>query len=257
MADAESDVNWYIVQRLLTVIPVWFLISVMSFSLIHLSPANPAQLLLGGPDVPHSDVVRLTHQLGLDQPLPVQYGIWLRNALTGNWGYSYFLHAPVLPTLIQAALVTVGIATLGLIIALIIGVTTGVLSAARPGSVVDIASAALATAGLSIPEFWLAIILILVFAVHWQIFPVADFVSLTDSPGGWLKHIFLPAFTIGFVQSAVISRIVRSSVLDTMREQYILTARAKGVRPIMVLCKHALRSSLLPVLTVLGIVVRS
>src|SRR5579859_275360 len=247
----------YIVRRLLTIIPVWFLISVLSFSLIHLSPASPAQLILGGRGVPHSDVVRLTHQLGLDQPLPVQYGIWMKNAMTGDWGYSYFLHAPVLPTLIQHATVTIGIATLGLIIALVIGVTTGVISAARPGSVVDIATAGISTLGMSIPEFWLAITLILLFAVHWQIFPVSGFVSFSDSPAQWLMHIFLPAFTIGFVQSAVISRIVRSSVLDTMREQYILTARAKGVRPIMVLCKHALRSSLLPVLTVLGIVVRS
>ncbi|MDQ2742380.1 MAG: ABC transporter permease [Chloroflexota bacterium] len=245
----------FIAQRFLAMIPVWLLLSVMSFSLIHLSPANPALLLLGGPEVPHSDVVRLTHQLGLDQPLPVQYVLWMKSMLRGDWGYSYFLHESVLPLLFQRATVTVGIAALGLIIALVIGITTGIISAARPGSIVDIAMAGLSTLGLSIPEFWLAIILILLFAVHFPLFPVAGFVSFSSSPTDWFLHIFLPGFTIGFVQSAVISRIVRSSVLDTLRQPYIQTARAKGVGRTAILFKHALRSSLLPVLTVLGIVV--
>jgi peptide/nickel transport system permease protein len=241
-------------HRLLTMIPVWFLISIMSFSLIHLSPASPAQLLLGGAEVPQADVVRLNHQLGLDQPLPLQYGIWLKNALHGDWGYSYFLHAPVLPTLLEHAQVTFGIALFGLLIALIIGITTGVVSAARPGSAIDLFMAGLSTLGLSIPEFWLGITLILIFSVHFPIFPVSGFTGFATSPTDWFMHIFLPGFTIGFVQSAVISRIVRSSVLDTLREPYIQTARAKGVGRNAVLFKHALRSSLLPVLTVLGIV---
>lgn len=243
-----------ILYRILTMIPVWFLISLMSFSLIHLSPANPAVLILGGPDAPQSDVQRLNHQLGLDKPVPIQYLIWLSNIFHGDWGYSYFLHQPVLPTLLDYAKVTVGIAGLGLFFALLFGITTGIVSAARPGSIVDIIMAALSTLGLSIPEFWFAITLILLFAVHWEFFPVAGFVSFTDSPVEWLKHILLPGFTIGFVQSAVISRIVRSSVLDTLREPYIQTARAKGLKHSAVLFKHALRSSLLPVLTVLGIV---
>jgi peptide/nickel transport system permease protein len=236
-------------------IPVWFLISLMSFSLIHLSPADPARLILGGTDVSQTDVNRLNHQLGLDQPLPVQYLVWMKNMLHGDWGYSYFLHAPVLQTLWEHASVTAGIALLGLIIALLIGVSTGVAAAAKPGSAVDVSMAGLSTLGLSVPEFWLAIILILIFAVHWEIFPVAGFVGFANSPSEWFMHVFLAAFTIGFVQSAVVSRIVRNAVLETMREPYIQTARAKGVGRTPILFKHALRSSLLPVLTVLGIVV--
>src|SRR5947209_2417527 len=106
----------FITQRLLAMIPVWFLLSLMSFSLIHLSPADPAILLLGGPDVPHSDVVRLTHQLGLDKPLPVQYVLWMKAMLHGDWGYSYFLHEPVLRLLFERAEVTIGIAALGLVV---------------------------------------------------------------------------------------------------------------------------------------------
>src|SRR5450759_677459 len=135
----------HILQRLLTMIPVWFLISVMSFSLIHLSPSDPARLLLGGTDVSQVDVDRLNHQLGLDQPLPIQYLIWMKNMLHGDWGYSYFLHAPVLQSLWDHASVTVGIAFLGLLIALIIGVSTGVAAAAKPGSTVDVVMATLST----------------------------------------------------------------------------------------------------------------
>lgn len=245
----------HILRRLLSMIPVWFLISFMSFFLLHLSPSNPALLLLGGTEVDQSAIARITHQLGLDQPLPVQYGLWLRNVFKGDWGYSYFLHAPVLTVIVQRATVSVGIAALGLVIALLLGLLSGVIGAANRGSFLDVLTAIGSTLGLSVPEFWLAMILILVFALRFPIFPVAGFESPSASIPGWLSHILLPALTIGLIQSAIIARIVRSSVLDTMQQDYVRTARAKGLSRSTVLVKHALRSSLLPVLTIVGIVV--
>jgi peptide/nickel transport system permease protein len=187
--------------------------------------------------------------------LPVQYGLWLRNIFKGDWGYSYFLHAPVLTVILQRATVSVGIAALGLVIALLLGLLSGVIGAANRGSFLDVLTAIGSTLGLSVPEFWLAMILILVFALRFPIFPVAGFESPSASIPGWFSHILLPALTIGLIQSAIIARIVRSSVLDTMQQDYVRTARAKGLSRSTVLVKHALRSSLLPVLTIVGIVV--
>lgn len=244
-----------IISRLLSMIPIWLLISVASFVLIHLSPASPAALLLGDTNVPQKDIDRLTHQMGLDKPLPVQYGIWVSHVLKGDWGYSYFQHAPVLSVLAQHAEITFGITLVGLFFALLLGISAGVIGAAKRGTAVDLLTAVISTLGLSVPEFWLAMILILIFAVHFHLFPATGFVSFTRSPLGWFEHILLPGFTVGFVQSAVIARIVRSSVLDTLQQPYIQTARAKGLPGSAILLKHALRSSLLPVLTVIGIVV--
>jgi peptide/nickel transport system permease protein len=235
-------------------IPVWFLISFMSFFLLHLSPANPALLLLGGTEVDKSQIARITHQLGLDRPLPVQYGLWLTNLFKGDWGYSYFLHGPVLTVILQRAAVSVGIAGLGLVIALLLGLVAGIVGAANRGSLLDLITGVGSTLGLSVPEFWFAIVLILVFALRFPIFPVAGFEPPSASIPGWFMHILLPSFTIGFIQSAIIARIVRSSLLDTMQQEYLRTARAKGLSRTAVLLKHGLRSSLLPVLTIIGIV---
>jgi len=243
-----------IFHRLLTMLPVWFLISLMSFGLIHLSPGNPAELLLGGTDISQESVNRLSHQMGIDRPLPTQYAIWLTGIGRGDWGYSYFQHQPVLKVLGQHASVTFGIAITGFAFALAIGVPAGIIAPMVPGSPLDAGIALIATLGLSIPEFWLAMLLIIVFAVHLHVVPASGFVPFAASPGGWFWHILLPAFTIGFVQSAAISRIIRSSVLDTLGQAYIQTARGKGLSEGTVLVKHALRSALLPVLTVVGIV---
>lgn len=245
----------YALRRLSALVPVWLLISILAFMLIHMSPASPAALLLGGAQAPPAAIVRLTREMGLDRPLPVQYAIWLGHVLRGDWGISYFQHAPVLPTILKHADISAGLALLGLFFALAIGISSGVISAVRQGSALDMIVTAASTLGLSMPEFWLAMMLILLLAINLRIMPALGFVHFTRSPTGWFMHALLPAFTIGFVQSAPIARITRSSLLETMQADYVRTARSKGLTERTIIFRHALRTSLLPVLTVIGIVV--
>jgi len=245
-------VKIYLLQRVLAVIPVMLVVATVAFVLIHLAPGDPASVI-AGPYAAPDDIAKLRHQLGLDQPLPVQLLRWYGRLLTGDLGDSIFLRRPVLEAIAERLEPTLLLTTFATLIAVLIGVPIGVVSARRHNSVTDQSFMVLALLGISIPNFLLGLLLILVFGVWLGWFPVAGYVPLESGLWPNLRSLLMPAASLGFVQSALIARITRSSMLDVLREQYILAGRAKGLPERAVVYKHALKNAIIPTLTVVGI----
>jgi peptide/nickel transport system permease protein len=245
-------VKTYIVRRLLALIPVALVVATVAFVLIHLAPGDPAAII-AGPDAPAEDVAQLRHSLGLEQPLHMQLLRWYGRLVQGDLGQSIFLRKPVVEAILDRAEPTVLLTLSATLIAVLIGVPVGVLSARHHNTATDQTFMVLALLGISIPNFLLGLLFVLVFGVWLGWFPVAGYSPLED---GWLataRSLVLPAFALGLVQSALIARISRSSMLDVLREQYITTGRAKGLGERLVVYKHALRNALVPTVTVIGI----
>jgi peptide/nickel transport system permease protein len=227
-------------------------VATVAFVLVHLAPGDPASVI-AGPYASAEDVAKLRHQLGLDEALPMQLMKWYGRLLRGDLGDSIFLRRPVLEAILdrlEPTLLLTGFATL---IAVLIGVPAGVISARYHNSSTDQSLMALALLGVSVPNFLLGLLMILVFGVWLRWLPVAGYVSLSD--GLWLnlRSLLMPAFSLGVVQSALIARITRSSMLDVLREQYIRAGRARGLHDRVVVYKHALKNAIIPTLTVIGI----
>ena len=238
----------YIVRRLLALIPVALVVATVSFVLIHLAPGDPASVI-AGPDASREDVTRIERQLGLDAPLPVQLGRWYVQLAQGNLGQSIFLRKPILDRVEPTLLLTL----FAIVVASLIGVPAGVISARYHNSATDQVFMALALVGISVPNFLAGLLLILCFSVWLGWFPVAGYSPLEY---GWLKtlrSLVLPAFALGVVQSALIARIARSAMLDVLREQYIVAGRAKGLGERAVIYKHALKNAMIPTVTIIGI----
>lgn len=244
----------FIIRRLLLMIPVLFLVSIVSFGLIFLLPGDPALAMLG-PDQLENKKLYLTlrAQLGLNQPVPIQYLHWLVQVLHGNLGTSIRTHFPVSTLLLQSLGPTVQLSVLAMVIALAIALPVGIISAARPGSLADAIGTIGALAGVAIPDFWLGIMLIFVFSLTLRILPPEGYVSPARNLGQSLELMIMPAFTLGTVLAAVITRQIRSAMLETLQQDYVLTARAKGLRERFVVIRHAFRNALIPVLTVIGL----
>ncbi len=245
----------FIARRIALAVPIWLLISIAAFGLSHLARTNPAEILLGGVEASRSEILRLDRQMGLDRPLIVQYLDWLGNAARGNFGQSYFLHASVASVLWSHGIITATIALPALLIAVGLGVGAGVVSAAKANSRIDAGVTVLSTFGMSIPEFWLAMLMILAFSVELGWFPPLGYTLPWQSPVAWLSDVVLPASTIGLIQAAPLARMCRASLLDVLRQDFIRTARAKGIPERRVILVHGLRAALLPVLTSMGVVV--
>jgi len=245
-------VKVYLLRRLLAVIPVMLVVATVTFVLIHLAPGDPASVL-AGPDATAEDIARLRTQMGLDQGLPVQLLRWYGRLLRGDLGSSIFLRRPVLEAVLDRLEPTLLLTAWATLLAVLIGIPAGVVSARHHNSAVDQSCMALALLGLSVPNFLLGILMILVFGVWLGWLPVAGYVPLADGLWPNLRSLLMPAASLGLVQSALIARITRSSMLDVLREQYILAGRAKGVREDVVIYKHALKNALIPTLTVVGI----
>ncbi|MGH7105922.1 MAG: ABC transporter permease [Acetobacteraceae bacterium] len=249
----------YIAKRIALALPIWLLISIGAFALSRIARINPAEVLLGGVEASPAEILRLDHRLGLDRPLVEQYLHWLGAALRGDLGQSYFLHAPVASVLWSHAIITATIAIPALLIAITLGVGAGVISAtaansgARSG--IDAAVTILSTLGMSIPEFWLAMLMILAFSVGLGLFPPLGYTLPWQSPATWLRDVVLPASTIGLIQAAPLARMCRASLLEVLGADFIRTARAKGIPERRVILVHGLRAALLPVLTMMGVVV--
>ena len=242
----------YIVRRLLALIPVALVVATVSFVLIHLAPGDPASVI-AGPDASREDVTRIERQLGLDAPLPVQLGRWYVQLAQGNLGQSIFLRKPVTEAILDRVEPTLLLTLFAIVVASLIGVPAGVISARYHNSVTDQAFMALALVGISVPNFLAGLLLILCFSVWLGWFPVAGYSPLEY---GWLKtlrSLVLPAFALGVVQSALIARIARSAMLDVLREQYIVAGRAKGLGERAVIYKHALKNAMIPTVTIIGI----
>jgi len=247
-------VRRYIVRRLLTMIPTVFAVSIVTFSITFLLPGDPALAILGQ-DQARDRVAyeTLRRELGLDRPIPVQYLDWAGKALRGDLGISIRTREPVLQGILQRLPATLVLGFVALALALAIGVPLGVLSAVRANSRADIVGTIFAMSGVAVPSFWLGIMLIFLLSVWLRLLPPSGFVSPTQDPLLSLKLLAMPAFTLATAPAAVIMRQVRSSVIDVMRNDYIVTARAKGVRELTVLWRHALANALLPVLSIIGL----
>ncbi len=241
----------YILKRLLQLIPTMLIPSVMVFMLIFFSPGDPASLMLG-PDATMEQIAQLRTQMGYDQPVAVQMGRWFSNLLKGDLGESIFLNQPVVQAIGEHLGVTMALTIFAMVIASSIGVTLGVVSAVNRGKPLDQAAMIFSVFGVSIPEFWLALNLILFFSVYHQIFPIGGYVPFFEDPAGCIKTLFLPAVSLGITQAAFIARMVRSSVLEILDAEYVRTAMAKGLLYRKVVMKHVMKNAMVPTVTVVG-----
>jgi peptide/nickel transport system permease protein len=245
-------VKIYVLRRLLAVVPVMLVVATVAFVLIHLAPGDPASVI-AGPYASADDVAKLRHQLGLDESLPVQLVRWYGRLLRGDLGDSIFLRRPVTEAIADRLEPTLLLTTWATLIAVLIGVPAGILSARYHNSAVDQSLMGLALVGLSVPNFLLGLLMILVFGVWLRWLPVAGYVPLDGGLWPNLRSLLMPSLALGLVQSALIARITRSSMLDVLREQFVLTGRAKGLAENIVVYKHALKNAIIPTLTVIGI----
>jgi peptide/nickel transport system permease protein len=242
-----------VLHRLAALVPVLLIVSFAIFFLLALVPGNPAITLAGGVSATPAQIAHVTAELHLNDPLLVQYWHWLDNALHGNLGTSISTGQPVTQQIEQRFPVTFGLVVTSAIVALVVGIPVGLVSGIRPQGPVDSGARAFTTLGLAIPSFWLALILVSIFAVHWKIFPPTGYTAITASFTGWLKDITLPAVTLGVLVGVTIARQLRASLIDALDTPYIRTAWAKGGTRRTVLFKHGLKNAAMPVVTVFGI----
>lgn len=241
----------YILRRLVHLIPVILIVGIIVFTLVHLTPGDPAAVILGDGATPE-DVDRLREQLGLNDPLPVQFLSWFGGVLRLDFGESIFLGLPVTEALLDRVAPT-GLLTLyALVVQIMIGVPLGVLAAVNHGSTFDRILTGFAISGAAIPTFFLGILLILIFAVKLQWLPAVGYVPIIEDPVEHFKRMLMPAFSLGFSSAGLLARLVRSSMLDVMHEDYVRTALAKGLTGRVVVLRHALRNALIPAITVIG-----
>ena len=242
----------YVIRRLLLLVPVALLVSFITFMLIHLVPGDPARVLLGEDSTPEA-LKALRQQLGLNRPLYEQYALWLTQAVRGNLGESIQLHQPVLQAILQRLPVTLELGVAALLFSLVLAVPLGMTAATRRGSRLDWLLNVSSLLGTTIPPFVLGLLLILVFGVILRMFPPGGYVPFTEDPLENLRDLILPMIALGSGSVAVNFRQVRASMLDVLGQDYIRTARAKGLREPRINYRHALPNALLPLLTLVGL----
>jgi peptide/nickel transport system permease protein len=244
----------YIVQRVLQMVPVMLLASVISFSIIFLLPGDPALLILGDQLASDRQVYEAKRaELGLDRPLPIQYLDWLGKTLRGDLGTSTRDRQPVLQGIRDRLPVTLQLSAMAMLLALAISLPAGIVSALKPNSSWDVASSLVAFGGIALPNFWFGILLIYLFAVILRWLPPSGYVPFSDDPVESVRRMLMPSLTLGLGLSAVLMRQTRSSLLEVLHQDYITTARAKGLGGRAVVLRHALKNGLIPVVTVLGL----
>jgi peptide/nickel transport system permease protein len=242
----------YLLRRAGALVPVLGVVSVVVFSLIHLTPGDPVRIMLREEADP-ATVATLRRQLGLDRPLPLQYLTWLGRAVQGELGRSIRTNQPVMDAIRQRAPVTLSLAMAALLVALAIGLPAGILAALRRNSVVDVVATLVAIAGVSLPSFWLAVLLILVFSLTLGWLPPLGWVSPGRDLVAWAQSLVLPSVTLGVAIAAVVMRMTRASLLEVLELEYVRTARAKGLAERRIVLGHALQNALIPVVTVVGL----
>ena len=238
----------YIGRRLIQLVPVLLLVSVIVFFTMHLLPGDPTELMLAGAEggmVTPERIDELKELMGLNDPLPVQYWRFISGAVRGDLGTSIRFRSPVTELVVDRMPYTVRLALVGMVVAIVLGVTLGTLAAVFRGSWIDTVAMALSFVGASMPIFWLGLLLILFFSIRLAWLP-------TSGTSGW-QALVLPGFTLGFVSSAIISRLTRSSLLELMREDFVRTARSKGLGSWGVLVRHVAKNAMIPVITIFGL----
>ena len=244
--------SWYLVRRLLLTLPVLFFVSLIVFSLINLVPGDPARIMLGE-EASKEALSALRKEMGLDRPLYVRYLLWLSHVARGDFGRSVRDGRPVLDTLLLKLPVTIELAVTSLLVAWVIAIPAGVVAAWKQRTALDYAATTVALAGISIPNFWLGIMMIYLFAVNLRLLPpsgyIEPWIDLTRS----LRLMVMPSIVLGAALAALVMRLLRSSMLEVLGTDYIRTARAKGLGDAVVLIRHAMKNAMIPVVTVMGL----
>jgi peptide/nickel transport system permease protein len=234
--------------------PVLVLVSMIAFSIILLLPGDPARALLGEQLARDERIYQaLRAELGLDKAIPLQYVQWATRAATGNLGTSARLKQPVAQIIADRIVPTLQLSIMAMLLAVSVAVPIGIVSAVKPGSMADVVGTVFALSGVAIPHFWLGIMLMFVLAVWLRWLPPSGYVSLLSDPGRSLQLMLMPAITLSTGLAAVIMRQVRSALIEVMQQEYIVTARAKGLRESVVVRMHALKNALIPVVTIIGL----
>jgi peptide/nickel transport system permease protein len=244
----------YILRRLVGMFLVMLIVAAVVFVIARVIPGDPAAVMLGSAATPE-DVAALRARMGLDQPFLTQFALYLKQIVTFDLGDSIFLNRPVTQALAERAELTTFLTLMSVGIAVAIGVPIGIVSAVKRGRLVDQGTVALAMLAASVPSFWIGLTLIRYLAVDVPWFPVAGYGPPGASLAERLHHLVLPAIALGIPNSALILRFTRTSMLDVMNEDYVRTARAKGLPPLTVILKHALRNALIPILTIIGLTI--
>jgi len=242
----------YLIRRAFALIITLWLVSLITFALLHIIPGDPAQLILGT-EAPPEALAELRAQLGLDRPLVVQYFDWLWRALRGDMGVSLRQERPITSLIAERLPVTLSLATLAMLIALAVSLPLGVLAAARWNTPVDYATLVFTQLGIAMPSFWTGILLILVFSLFWHLLPTGGYVGWSESPLEALRHLAMPSLALGLAMAALLTRMTRASMLEVLNQNYIRTARAKGLSERALIIRHALKNALIPVVTVVGL----
>jgi peptide/nickel transport system permease protein len=242
----------YLIHRLLLLIPTVLGVTLVVFLMMRFIPGDPVTNMMGE-NYSEEDARQLRHELGLDQPLGVQYVKWLVFLLRGDWGRSILTNRPVLTDVLYRLPVTLELIVLSMLVSLLIALPAGIIAAARPNTYKDYGAMMVAMAGVSVPEFFLGVLLFLLFALVLRWFPVSGYIPLPADLGGNLWHMVLPTIALGFPRAALLTRLVRASLLEVLKLEYVTTARAKGLAESPVVLKHALKNALIPVVTVAGL----
>ncbi|HET7523840.1 MAG TPA: ABC transporter permease, partial [Acidimicrobiales bacterium] len=243
----------FIGRRVAAMVPLLVLITLGVYALLLLIPGDPARTLAGGLHAQPADIVRVRHQLHLDQPFLAQYWRWVTHAVRGDLGRSLFQHESVASAISSRFPLTLSLALGGLVVSVLIGLPAGVLAGTRPATVADRSVTVASSAGIAVPDFWLAILLAVVFAVKLHLLPDLGYVGLTRSPWGWFEHLLLPWLALGVAGGATLARQVRGALIDVLDQDYIRTARSAGVPERQVIFRLALKNALTPAMTIVGI----
>jgi peptide/nickel transport system permease protein len=242
----------YLLHRLLLLIPTILGVTLVVFLMMRFIPGDPVTNMMGE-NYSEEDARQLRHELGLDQPLIVQYVKWLFFLLHGDWGRSILTNRPVLTDVLYRLPVSLELIVLSMALSLLIALPAGIIAAMRPNTWQDYSAMMVSMAGVSLPEFFLGVLLFLLFALVLRWFPVSGYVPLLDHPEGNLWHMVLPTIALGFPRAALLTRLMRATLLEVLKLEYVTTARAKGLGESPVVLKHALRNALIPTLTVAGL----
>ncbi|MGC8492709.1 MAG: ABC transporter permease [Syntrophobacteraceae bacterium] len=242
----------FILRRLALIVPILFVVALIAFGMTFVMPGGPARVILGD-FATRSQVAQMNRQFGLDKPVYVQFVVWLRKVVHGDLGSSLFLHAPVSRLIVSRMPPTLLLAFFGQLIGILLGIPAGVISALRRNGWPDRLTTVFSLGSISVPSFWLSLMMILFFGVRLRWFPVCGYRPFSEAGWSALRYLVLPAFTLGIMQSGIIARMTRSSMIEVLEQDYIRTARAKGLPELVVIVRHALKNALLPVTTVIGI----
>ena len=242
----------FLLKRMVTLLATLVVASMVVFLVLEVLPGDAAQVMMG-PDASPEAVQALAAQLGLDRPPLARYGLWVAGMLTGDLGNSYAYSSPVLSLVLERLAVTVPLAVMAMLLTTALALTVGIYAASRHNRLGDVGLMGLTQVGIAVPNFWFAILLILLFSVHLNWFSAGGFPGWDEGVAQALKSLVLPAISLAVVQAAILARITRSAVLDVLREDFVRTARAKGLSQRATLWGHVLRNAMIPVITVMGL----